>query len=84
MDQELRSAYWRENLRLIFVLLSFWGFISFGCSILFVDWLDQFRFMGFKLGFWIAQQGSIYGFVAIILVYIFQMKRIEKKYKMDV
>ena len=84
MTQEQKEAYWRENLRLIFILLGVWGFVSFGCSILFVDWLDQFRFLDFKLGFWFAQQGSIYTFVALIVVYIFQMKRIEKKYNLDV
>lgn len=83
MTKEQKEAYWRENLRLIFILLGVWGFVSFGCSVLFVDWLDQFRFMGFKLGFWIAQQGAIYTFVVLIWVYILKMKSIEKKYKME-
>lgn len=83
MTKEQKEAYWRENLRLIFILLGVWGFVSFGCSVLFVDWLDQFRFMGFKLGFWIAQQGSIYTFVLLIWIYILKMKSIEKKYNME-
>ncbi|MFP8873670.1 MAG: DUF4212 domain-containing protein, partial [Myxococcota bacterium] len=53
-----RRAYWRANLRLMAWLLSIWFAVSYGCGILFVDWLDQFRFGGFKLGFWFAQQGS--------------------------
>lgn len=84
MTREQKEAYWRENLRLIFILLGIWGFVSFGCSILFVDWLDQFRFLGFKFGFWMSQQGAIYAFVLIIISYIVLMRRIEKKYKMDV
>lgn len=83
ISKEVKAAYWRENLRLILILLSIWAFVSFGCSILFVDWLDQFRFLGFKLGFWMAQQGSIFTFVILIYIYIYQMKKIENKYKLD-
>ena len=64
--------------------MGIWAFVSFGCSILFVDWLDQFEFLGFKLGFWFAQQGSIYVFVALIIIYIFAMKKLDKKFNLDV
>ena len=84
MEQAQKDAYWRANLKLIFILMGIWAFVSFGCSILFVDWLDQFQFMGFKLGFWFAQQGTIYVFVALIIVYIFQMKKLDKKFNLDV
>ncbi len=84
MDQSQKDAYWRANLKLIFILMGVWAFVSFGCSILFVDWLDQFQFLGFKLGFWFAQQGTIYVFVALIIVYIFQMKKLDKKFNLDV
>ena len=84
MDQNQKDAYWKENLKLIFILMGIWAFVSFGCSILFVDWLDQFEFLGFKLGFWFAQQGSIYVFVALIIIYIFAMKKIDKKFNLDV
>lgn len=83
MTSEQKEAYWRENLKLIFVLIGVWAFVSFGCSVLFVDWLDQFQFLGFKLGFWMAQQGAIFTFVILIFVYIFQMKKIDNKYKLD-
>ena len=55
--------------------------IWFGFGILFTDFLDQFSIGGFKLGFWFAQQGSIYGFVILIFVYVFAMGRLEKKIK---
>ena len=73
-------AYWRANLRLILILLSIWAFVSFGCGILLVDFLNQFRFFGFKLGFWFAQQGSIYTFVILIFVYVWQINKIDKEF----
>lgn len=83
MTQKQKEAYWRDNLRLIFILLGIWGFVSFGCSILFVDWLDQFKIFNFKLGFWFAQQGAIYTFVVLIYVYIYKMKQIDKKHNVE-
>ena len=76
-DQE----YWKANIRLLIFLLSIWLMIWFGFGILFTDFLDQFSIGGFKLGFWFAQQGSIYGFVILIFVYVFAMARLEKKIK---
>jgi len=73
-------AYWRANIRLLGILLSVWFFISFGCGILLVDVLDSIRFGGFKLGFWIAQQGAIYVFILLIFVYIHLMDRLDEKY----
>ena len=71
--------YWKANIRLLIVLLSIWLLIWFGFGIILSDFLDQFSIGGFKLGFWFAQQGSIYGFVILIFVYVFAMNRIEKK-----
>ena len=68
MSDSRANSYWKANIRLVLSLLSVWFFISFGCGILFVDALDTIRFGGFKLGFWIAQQGSIFVFVALILI----------------
>lgn len=78
-----RQAYWRANLRLMAGLLSIWFAVSYGCGILFVDQLDQFRFGGFKLGFWFAQQGSIYVFVVLIFAYVWGMNRIDRKFGVD-
>lgn len=84
MNQEQKEAYWKENLKIIMFLMFFWALVSFGFSIVLVDVLDQYTFMGFKLGFWFAQQGSIYVFVLLIISYIFLMKRLDKKYNLDV
>ena len=77
------QAYWRDNLLLLGVLLFIWFAVSFGCGILFVDELDQYRIGGFKLGFWFAQQGSIYVFILLILIYVIAMNRLDKKYGVE-
>ena len=77
------NAYWKENIRIVLSLLAVWFLVSFGMSILFVDYLDNFRFFGFKLGFWMAQQGTIYFFVVIIFVYVYKMKKLDRKYDVD-
>lgn len=81
-DRNARS-YWQANVRIVLTLLCVWFFISFVCGILLADFLDQFRIGGFKLGFWMAQQGSIYGFVILIYVYIRQMDKLDKQYNLD-
>ncbi len=73
------KEYWKANIKLLIVLLSIWLVIWFGFGIILSDFLDQFSIGGFKLGFWFAQQGSIYGFVILIFVYVYAMKRLEKK-----
>ena len=75
-----QKAYWKENLSLLFKLLIVWFVVSFGAGIIFVEVLNQFQFFGFKLGFWFAQQGSIYVFVAIIFIYMKKMNDLDKKY----
>ena len=72
--------YWRTNLKYLAILLSIWFVVAYGLSIIFVDQLNQFRIGGFKLGFWFAQQGSIYVFVILIFVYIWLMNKLDKKY----
>lgn len=76
-----RKNYWRTNIRYLTGLLSIWFAVSFGCGILFVDALDQIRIGGFGLGFWFAQQGSIFVFVILILIYVRLMKRLDARYK---
>lgn len=83
MSTRHAHSYWKANIRIIASLLCVWFFISFGCGILWVDYLDQFRFGGFKLGFWMAQQGSIYGFLVLIFVYIHLMDKLDSQYKLD-
>ena len=79
------KAYFRANLRLIAVLLSIWAFVSFGCGILLAPWLNGFNlpFTEYPLGFWFAQQGSIYVFVLLILIYVVAMNRIDRRYGVD-
>ena len=77
------DTYWQANIRLVLGLLSIWFLVSFGCGILFVDFLDQFKFFGFNLGFWFAQQGSIYVFVILIFVYIHRIKKLEQIFNKD-
>ena len=80
MSAQNAKEYWQANLRLLAKLLIIWFAVSFGCGILLVDWLDQFSFFGFKLGFWFAQQGAIYVFVALIFVYAWRIQIIERQY----
>lgn len=82
-DSSTRPRYWRRNLLYVELLLVVWFLVSFGCGILLVDWLDQWRIGGFKLGFWFAQQGSIYAFVAIIFIYVFLMNRLDRACSVD-
>ena len=73
------NSYWKANLKIVSCLLLVWFLVSFGFGILFSDWLDQFRIGGFKMGFWFAQQGSIYVFVILIFVYVYLMEKLDKK-----
>ena len=74
-----KNTYWKKNIRYISILLSLWFTVSFGCGILFVEQLNSIQMGGFKLGFWFAQQGAIYGFVIIIFTYIYLMNRLDNK-----
>jgi putative solute:sodium symporter small subunit len=77
------QAYWRANLRLLAGLLAIWFICSFGLGILWVDWLDQFQFYGFKLGFWFSQQGSIYIFVLLVFYYVYAANRLDHQFGVD-
>ncbi|GER59889.1 DUF4212 domain-containing protein [Patiriisocius marinus] len=81
--QDNATAYWKENLRYLAILLAIWFIVSFGFGILLVDQLNEIKLGGFKLGFWFAQQGSIYVFVILIFVYIRLMNKLDKKYGLD-
>ena len=78
MDEKKR--YWKKNLQYIFILLSVWFTASYVCGILLVDQLNTIKLGGFKLGFWFAQQGSIYVFVILIFVYVYLMNQLDKSF----
>ena len=77
------KVYWKKNIRIVLSLLAVWFFVSFGMGILLVDVLDNFRIFGFKLGFWMAQQGSIFCFVILIFVYVYRMNKLDHQYDMN-
>lgn len=80
-NKEVKAQeYWKENLRYLAILLGLWFAVSYGAGILFVDQLNAFKLGGFKLGFWFAQQGSIYVFVVLIFVYVRLMNKLDDKY----
>lgn len=81
--QDKAKAYWKENIRYVLVLLTIWFIVSYGAGIILKDELDTIRVGGFKLGFWFAQQGSIYVFVVLIFVYVRLMNKLDKKYGYD-
>lgn len=83
MSDNKLKAYWKENLRYLFILLAIWFVVSYGFGILLVDQLNEIRIGGAKLGFWFAQQGSIYVFVVLIFVYVYLMNKLDKKYGLN-
>ncbi len=76
-------AYWKKNLRTLLILLSIWFLVSFGFGIILADLLNNIKIGGFKLGFWFAQQGSIYTFVVLIFVYVYRMNRLDKEFDVN-
>ena len=80
MSSENLKKYWKTNLKYLGILLTIWFVVSYLFGIILVDELNNIKIKGFKMGFWFAQQGSIYFFVVIILVYIKLMNKLDKKY----
>lgn len=74
------KTYWSTTLKLLAIILSIWAIVAFGASIIFVDFLNQFQIGQYPLGFWFAQQGSIYIFIALIFIYAYVIGKIDKKY----
>ena len=83
MKKEHESAYWDYNISLMLKLLVVWFVVSFVCGILLVDVLNQFQIGGYKLGFWFAQQGSIYTFVVLVFYYAKKMAALDRKFGVD-
>ena len=78
--QNSKKKYWKKNLSYLSILLSIWFIVSFLFGIILVEELNKFRLGGFKLGFWFAQQGSIYVFVILIFIYIRLMNKLDKEF----
>lgn len=83
MSQEKTNAYWKANIRLIMSILVVWFAVSFGAGILFVDQLDTIKIFGYPLGFWFAEQGSIFVFLALIVYYTYAMNKMDKKFNVE-
>ncbi|MGH1542424.1 MAG: DUF4212 domain-containing protein [Arenicella sp.] len=83
MKSDQAEAYWRANVSLMIKLLVVWFFVSFVCGILLVDVLNNIQIGGYKLGFWFAQQGSIYTFVVLIFIYTKRMATLDKEYGVE-
>ena len=78
-----QRSYWHDNLRLVGLCLAVWFIVSFGFGILGLDLLNRIEIGGFQLGFWFAQQGSIYVFVALIFFYAWRMARLDRAYGVE-
>ena len=78
-----KRSYWRANLRLVAACLAVWFLVSFGCGVLFVDVLNRVAVGGFKLGFWFAQQGSMYVFLVLAFFYAARMAALDRKHGVD-
>lgn len=82
-EHERHKAYWRANIRLVAILLSIWFVVSYGFGILLKEYLDSIQIFGFGLGFWFAQQGSIYVFLVLIFVYAYKMNKLDHEFDVD-
>ena len=80
MSESDRSAYWQANVRLVTVLLVIWFAVSYLFGILLVEPLNAIQIGGYKLGFWFAQQGSIYTFLVLIFIYVVRMNALDRKH----
>ena len=83
MTKENREMYWKKNISTVLGLLAIWFLVSYVFGIMAADALNTIRIGGFKLGFWFAQQGSIYVFVLLIFVYVWRMNKLDKEYGVD-
>ena len=78
--QNLREQYWKRNLKMLITLLIIWFVVSFGFGILFAEPLNSVRIGGYQLGFWFAQQGSIYVFVVLIFFYAYRINKLDRQF----
>lgn len=83
MPNKNLQNYWKRNLKYLLILLSIWFTVSYGSGILFAESLNTIRLGGFPLGFWFAQQGSIYVFCILIFIYVILMNKLDKEFDVD-
>jgi putative solute:sodium symporter small subunit len=83
LNETQAKEYWRRNLSLMIKLFVIWFVVSFGFGILLVDVLNQIQIGGYKLGFWFAQQGSIYVFVGLIYIYTVRMAALDREFGVE-
>lgn len=83
MANKDNSAYWAANKRLIFMCLAVWAFCSYGMGIIFRPWLSGIKIGGADLGFWMAQQGSIYVFLILIFFYAWRMNKLDREHGVE-
>ena len=83
MSIQRQQRYWKKNLSYLAILLTIWFLASYGCGILFANFLNQYKIGGFPLGFWFAQQGSIYIFCLLIFIYVYLMNRLDHEFDVD-
>ena len=84
MTDKSPQAYWKRNLKLVVILLVIWFVVSYLFGIILVDQLNAVSLGGYKLGFWFAQQGSMYTFVALIFVYAWRMNKLDRDFDVQV
>lgn len=80
MAKKKVKSYWSATLGLLAIVLVAWILVSFGASIIFAEFLNNIKLGGYPLGFWFAQQGSIYAFIALIFIYAYLIGKIDRKY----
>lgn len=80
MSSDTASAYWKSNIRLVIFCLTIWFVVSYLFGIILVEPLNEIHLGGYKLGFWFAQQGSIYTFVALVFFYSYRMNKLDREY----
>ena len=83
LTEQQAKEYWRRNVSLMVKLMVVWFVVSFGCGILLFDFLNQIQIAGYKLGFWFAQQGSIYTFVVLIFYYARKMAALDIEFGVE-
>ena len=83
LNEQQAKEFWRRNLSLMVKMLVIWFVVSYGCGILLVDVLNQIQIGGYKLGFWFAQQGSIYVFVVLIFYYAKKMGDLDREFGVE-